>query len=74
MFRKAPTEVPPQGGVREMIDVLNRNADPKTLIHHVHAAVKRFAGNAPQFDDMTMLCYKHYGIRTDKALRKGNAG
>ena len=57
-----------------MIDVLNRNADQKTLIHHVHAAVKRFAGNAPQFDDMTMLCYKHYGIRTDKALRKGNAG
>ena len=43
-----------------LIDTLNRNpdADPETLIRSVHEAVNSFVGDAPQFDDLTMLCFK----------------
>ena len=39
------------------------DADPEQLIRRVHDAVDRFADNAPQFDDITMLCLKYYGPR-----------
>ena len=47
-------------GEERLVDTLNRNADadPKTLIRSVHDAVDRFAGDAMQFDDTTMLCYR----------------
>ena len=43
-----------------LVDTLNRNADadPETLICSVHDAVNLFVGNAVQFDDTTMLCYR----------------
>ena len=43
-----------------LTDILNRNpdADPETLIRSVHEGVDSFVGGAPQFDDLTMLCYK----------------
>lgn len=37
-------------------------AEPEELIRHVHETVNRFAGNAEQFDDITMLCMKYYGM------------
>ena len=47
-------------GEERLADTLNRNtdADPETLIRSVHDAVNRFVGNAMQFDDTTMLCYR----------------
>ena len=47
-------------GEKRLVDTLNRNADadPETLIRSVHDAVDRFAGDAMQFDDTTMLCYR----------------
>ena len=54
-------------GEQRLIHVLNQNADadPEGLIRRVHKAVNRFAGDAPQFDDITMLCYKHNAERSD---------
>ena len=45
-------------GNERLIDALNQNAnaDPEELTHIVHEAVNRFVGDAPQFDDITMLC------------------
>ena len=31
----------------------------KELLEAVHTDVERFVGNAPQFDDLTMLALKH---------------
>ena len=49
-------------GEERLVDTLNRNADadPETLIRSVHDAVDRFAGDAMQFDDTTMLCYRQW--------------
>ena len=42
---------------------LNRNADadPETLLKAVKADVDAFVGEAPQFDDLTMLCLEYRG-------------
>ena len=50
-------------GETRLAETLNQtpDADPETLIHHVHEAVSRFADGAPQFDDITMLCLKYNG-------------
>ena len=37
------------------------DAEPEQLIHHIHDAVNRFAGNAEQFDDIIMLCFRYKG-------------
>ena len=46
-----------------MIDALNINpdAEPKEILKNVRAAVDEFAGNAEQFDDLTMLCLAYRG-------------
>lgn len=50
-------------GEGRLVDTLNQNADaaPEALIQQVYEAVNRFVGDAPQFDDTTMLCCKYYG-------------
>ena len=47
-------------GTDRMLEVLNRNkeAGPKELIEAMKADISRFVGDAPQFDDLTMLCVK----------------
>ena len=40
---------------------LNPDATPEQLISNVHSAVSDFAGDAPQFDDITMLSLKYLG-------------
>ena len=52
-------------GAERLTATLNEDADadPEQLIRRVHDAVDRFADNAPQFDDITMLCLKYYGPR-----------
>ena len=44
-------------GNKRMTDALNRdpNADPETLLHTVRQEIDAFVGDAPQFDDITML-------------------
>ena len=50
-------------GEERMLKTLNRNPDagPEEIIRFMHKAVDRFAGGAPQFDDITMLAIKYFG-------------
>ena len=52
-------------GTERMIDALNRQPDvaPFQVLRNVRQAVDDFVQDAPQFDDLTMLCmeYKGYG-------------
>ena len=46
-----------------MLEALNKskNKSPKEIISDVKHAVDRFAGDAPQFDDITMLLFEYKG-------------
>ena len=50
-------------GMERMLEALNRcpDAGPKELDEQVRAAVREFAADEPQFDDMTILSLKYYG-------------
>ena len=52
-------------GTERMLDALNRQPDvaPLQMLRNVREAVDDFVQDAPQFDDLTMLCmeYKGYG-------------
>ena len=50
-------------GTERLIDALNKEPDVSTgkLIKNVRDDIDRFVGDAPQFDDMTMLTLKYYG-------------
>lgn len=50
-------------GDERMTEALNVNPDasPKELLHNVKQAIDEFVGDAPQFDDITMLCLKYNG-------------
>ena len=50
-------------GSERLNGVLNRNAqaDPEALLKAVKADVNCFVGDAPQFDDLTMLCLEYRG-------------
>ncbi|GEM_PF-1248140 len=50
-----------------------QDKDPTTQIRHVRETVDRFVDGAPQFDDMTMLCFTYYGTaQADKETEKGS--
>ena len=50
-------------GTERMLAALNENPDapPRSILDGVRAAVDRFVGDAPQFDDLTMLCAEYIG-------------
>ena len=50
-------------GNDRMVDALNQTPDakPKKILANVDTDVQKFVGEAPQFDDLTMLCLKYYG-------------
>ena len=50
-------------GNERMLAALNENpdADPETLLHTVRRHIDAFVGDAPQFDDITMLGLKYKG-------------
>ncbi|MDO4846416.1 MAG: PP2C family protein-serine/threonine phosphatase, partial [Oscillospiraceae bacterium] len=56
-------------GTKRMLEALNAapDADPEQLLRSVHHAVDDFVGDAEQFDDLTMLCIKFFGERTQEA-------
>ena len=45
-------------GTDRMIEALNINPDndPKSILETINSEVSKFVGDAPQFDDLTMLC------------------
>ena len=50
-------------GEERLVETLNHNQDakPEEQIRRVHEAVAVFVENAPQFDDITMLCLRYNG-------------
>ena len=50
-------------GTDRMLDSLNKDpeSDPKTLLERVRSDIDGFVGDAPQFDDITMLGFKYLG-------------
>ncbi|MDO5133205.1 MAG: PP2C family protein-serine/threonine phosphatase, partial [Eubacteriales bacterium] len=50
-------------GTERMLAALNSSADapPERILQQMRAAVNDFAGDAEQFDDMTMLCLEYRG-------------
>lgn len=50
-------------GTDRMIEALRTAEDksPKEILAAVDAAVDKFVGEAPQFDDLTMLCIEYKG-------------
>ena len=47
-------------GSERMVSALNQtpDANPREILANVRADVDTFVGEAPQFDDLTMLCLK----------------
>ena len=56
-------------GYKRMLDALNKDpdADPETINANVKTAVSDFVKDAPQFDDITMLCLRFKGGRTNES-------
>ena len=50
-------------GTERMLEAMNRDpsAAPEELLRVVRRAVDDFVGDAPQFDDLTMLCLRYNG-------------
>ena len=53
-------------GTERMVQALNEKEDaaPEELLPHVKTRVDEFVGDAPQFDDITMLGIKWLGTHT----------
>jgi serine phosphatase RsbU (regulator of sigma subunit) len=54
-------------GTDRLIDALRpaEDSDPKSIIEAVDAAIRGFVKDAPQFDDITMLCMEYRGQKED---------
>ena len=39
----------------------NKAAGPEELLPHIKADIDEFVGEAPQFDDITMLAFRYNG-------------
>ncbi len=50
-------------GTDRMLEALNQNLglSPEGLCKAMSSAIDEFVGEAPQFDDLTMLCIRYYG-------------
>ena len=50
-------------GTDRMLEAMNRYPEdhPKEVIEHLTEAINEFVGDAPQFDDLTMLCIRYNG-------------
>ncbi len=50
-------------GIDRMLDALNKNpsSDLKKIDTRVRASIDKFVGDAPQFDDITMLTFRYTG-------------
>jgi len=61
-------------GTERMMAILNSNRglEPEKVLETVKADVDRFVGDAPQFDDLTMLCVRYNGCAPDHRERKQN--
>ena len=58
-------------GAERMLDALNKNPDasPEELLHTLRKEIDTFVGDAPQFDDITMLSFCYKGSSNEKELK-----
>ncbi len=58
-------------GAERMLDSLNRDPDasPEELLHIVRKDIDAFVGDAPQFDDITMMSFCYNGAPSAKELK-----
>lgn len=56
-------------GMQRLYDILNRNSDgsPEEILRAVKKDIDEFVGDAPQFDDITMLCLTFKKKKTGEA-------
>lgn len=56
-------------GMQRLYDILNRNSDgsPEEILRAVKEDIDEFVGDAPQFDDITMLCLTFKKKKTGEA-------
>ena len=54
-------------GIERAISALNKakSYDVKTITEKIKENVDEFVGNAPQFDDLTMLCFEYIGSENE---------
>ena len=54
-------------GLERIVSALNQVADetPQKILESVHSAVDAFVADAPQFDDLTMMCLQYNGIQDE---------
>ncbi len=50
-------------GTERMVKALNKdpNADAQTVLKNVREDIDSFVKDAPQFDDLTMMCFQYFG-------------
>jgi sigma-B regulation protein RsbU (phosphoserine phosphatase) len=55
-------------GTERMLGALNLEpaASPEVLLTNMKSAIDGFVGEAPQFDDLTMLCIKYNGKKEEE--------
>ena len=56
--------------IEGMVEALNscRGLSPREMLSQVRSKVDSFVGDAPQFDDITMLCLEYRGKAEEKSL------
>ena len=61
---EASNEKLEQFGTDRMLEALNRRKDlaPKELLVAVSGEINAFTGQAPRFDDTTMMCFRYTGL------------
>ena len=57
-------------GMDRMVEALNecKDSSPNEILAHVHNKVNEFVGDAPQFDDLTMVCFELKENKEEKTL------
>lgn len=50
-----------------MLESLNRDKEgtPRDILEGIRRSVREFVGEAPQFDDLTMLCVEYRGAEAE---------
>ena len=53
-----------------MVEALNecKDSSPNKILDHIQTRVNEFVGDAPQFDDLTMVCFELKGNIEEKTL------
>ena len=57
-------------GLDNMLKALNKNKDksPREIVEGITKSIDKFIEDAPQFDDMTMLCVEYKGVTKDDKI------